>query len=868
MQSEKNIEKIVEQLLNGDQSIVDDKIFKPIEDKDKEKFSYFGIEAKILGPTQILNPQNIKIGDFVTIREHSCINIFRHAIKSIRYIKEHYPESIGEIDVNDYIFGESVLEIGEGSNIGRFALITCNKKIKIGKNVIISERVYISDNTHRYENTNLPIMFQSQTNGESVEIGDFSWIGIGAVILPGVKIGRHCVVAANTVVTQDIPDFCMVAGNPAKIVKQINLPSVNKKEVIPSILNLEGSLLYEKLCNHIVSSYPQAINNIDGPIFKDGTIDSFGFLDIICFIENDLNISINELEVISNNITNLKEMVTYVISKNNKGNVTLEYQLSDNTSNILSIDTRKKKEDFYDAFLEEYQSLKELDRINVKEYLLGKHNPSSLAFIFVKNGQTTKYTNQDVIDITGRICNLFQSIGLGSDDTVLICSEPREELYFSIISLLIMGIKFTITYEEIGYEALKYRFEDCKATAIFTINKYVEKFIKAKINFDKIQVICFDEPGNSSFINYTKEVENLKSDYNAPVIGINRIAFYQYTSGTTGNAKGAIHTYNALKLQYLTSKYILGLKEGIRYTCSASLGWITGIVYGLIGPLSTGCTNIINNTGSKQTLDWLKIIDEQDIEVFYTAPTLIRYLMSENPQNVKKFDIKALKRIFTVGEALNRECIDWGLQVLNKHIFNTWFQTELGSIIISNDDNSLYSMGKSLPGVEVVIKQDSNGVNMLCLKPDFISFFKGYLNREDIYKEKFTSDGYYITGDIANIDENGYYHFVSRNDDIINTAGHLVSPFEVENIIMEFPEILEVAVVGINDYLLYEKVKAFISLKIEVSEEQKKKLFTEIKNAVRSKLSVFAVPKEIETINQFPKTSSGKILRTELKGKK
>lgn len=863
-----DIEKVIDEFVSGDQSIVDDKIFKPLEDINKKKFRYFGKEAKIIAPTQIVNPQNIILGDFASIREYSFINMLRHATKSIGFINEHYPDNLSEVDVNDYIFGEPVLEIGEGSSIGRFALINCNQKIDIGKNVLISERLFISDNTHRYENSKLPIMFQSQTKGEPIEIGDFSWIGIGVTILPGVKIGRHCIVAANTVVTNDVPDYCMVAGNPARIVKKINSTYLNKKEAIPTDLNIEGASLYEKLRNYIVSSFPKVANHIDGPIFKDGTIDSFGFLDILCFIENDLNISINELEIISQNITSLKEMVTYVVVKNNKENAALNCQFSGNSSSVPEIDTKREKQDYNQAFIDEYRSLEKLDNICIQEYLLTRHNPSSIAFIFIDNGKETKYTYQEVIDITGKTCNLFQSIGLGPDDTVLICSEPSEKLYFSTISLLIMGIKFTITYEEIGYEALNYRFEDCKATAIFITNKHVEKFMNAKIKFDKIRVICFDEPGNLGFINYAEEIKKFESNYDSPTIDINKIAFCQYTSGTTGNAKGAIHSYNALKLQYLTSKYILGLKEGVRYTCSASLGWITGIVYGLIGPLLTGCTNVINNTGSKQTLDWLKIIDEQEIVVFYTAPTLIRYLMSENVQKVKRYELKALKRIYAVGEALNRECVDWGLQVLNKHIYNTWFQTELGSIIISNDNDSLYSMGKSLPGKEVVIKQDSNGVNMLCLKPDFFSFFKGYLNREKTFKEKFTDDGYYITGDVANIDDNGYYHFVSRNDDIINTAGHLVSPFEVENIIMEFPEVLEVAVVGINDNLLYEKVKAFLSLKKEVSEEQKKKLFEEIRNAVRSKLSAFAVPREIEIINQFPKTSSGKIIRSELKGKK
>ncbi|MDQ1353829.1 MAG: acetyl-CoA synthetase, partial [Acidobacteriota bacterium] len=341
-----------------------------------------------------------------------------------------------------------------------------------------------------------------------------------------------------------------------------------------------------------------------------------------------------------------------------------------------------------------------------------------------------------------------------------------------------------------------------------------------------------------------------------------------YTSGTTGKPKGAQHVHYSLISQYITANWVLDLKEDDIYWCTADPGWVTGTSYGIIGPWANGVTQCVLDVGFKADT-WYKFIQDRQITVWYSAPTAIRSLMKEGKAAVDKFDLSCLRHLCSVGEPLNAEAVLWSQEAFGKMFHDTFWQTETGSMVITNYPGMKIkpgSMGKPFPGVTATVVDMKNHqpipkagvVGLIALKPGWPSMFRTYWNNEAVYKSKFIN-GWYICGDRASIDEDGYFWFVGRDDDVINTGGHLVGPFEIESALLEHEAVAESAVVGKPDPVNMEVVKAFIALKPGF--EASKELDLSIMNFVRKKLSPLAMPQEIEFVKSLPKTRSGKIMR-------
>jgi acetyl-CoA synthetase len=347
-----------------------------------------------------------------------------------------------------------------------------------------------------------------------------------------------------------------------------------------------------------------------------------------------------------------------------------------------------------------------------------------------------------------------------------------------------------------------------------------------------------------------------------------------YTSGTTGKPKGAQHVHYSIISQYITAKYVLDIKDEDIYWCTADPGWVTGTSYGIIGAWSNGATQCVLDAGFKAE-NWYKFIEKHKITIWYSAPTAIRALMKEGNEIVKKFNLSSLRHLASVGEPLNAEAVIWSKEVFGLPFHDTYWQTETGSMVISNYPGMKIkpgSMGKPFPGITATVVDlktflplEKNGtVGMIALKPGWPAMFRTYWNNEETYNNKF-KNGWYLSGDRASIDEDGYYWFVGRDDDVINTAGHLVGPFEIESALLEHPAVAESAVVGKPDPVNMEVVKAFIALK--PGHVPDKMLELDIMNFIRKKLSALAMPQEIEFVDSLPKTRSGKIMRRVLRAK-
>jgi acetyl-CoA synthetase len=360
-------------------------------------------------------------------------------------------------------------------------------------------------------------------------------------------------------------------------------------------------------------------------------------------------------------------------------------------------------------------------------------------------------------------------------------------------------------------------------------------------------------------------------------------ALLHFTSGTTGLPKGAVHVHEAVVAHHATARMVLDIHEDDIFWCTADPGWVTGTSYGIIGPLTCG-TTVVTDAADFDAQRWYSILEAEHVSVFYTAPTALRMLMRSGAEMARAHDLSHLRHVVSVGEPLNPEAVVWGTEAFDMPIHDTWWQTETGAIMISNVPGLPIrpgSMGRPVPGIEVgVLERGPDGraavhdgtvtvltgpdeVGELAVRPGWPSMFRAYLDQPERYAAAFRG-GWYLTGDLARIDADGYVWFVGRADDVIKSAGHLIGPFEVESTLMEHPAVSEAGVIGKPDTLAGEIVKAFVSLApgVEPSETLRRELIMFGRHRLGS-----VAPREIAFEQHLPHTRSGKVMRRLLKAR-
>ncbi len=496
------------------------------------------------------------------------------------------------------------------------------------------------------------------------------------------------------------------------------------------------------------------------------------------------------------------------------------------------------------------------------------------------NGQEERYTFTDLKQKTNQFANVLNELDVQKGDRVFVYLERIPEIYITLFGALKVGAVVGPLFSAFGPEAIKDRLEDSGAVVVVTSPELKPRLDAIRADLPALRhVIIVDrkqsnqQPLQAHEIQYETAMAKASNQFDVVQTDADDYSIIHYTSGTTGKPKGAVHRHAAIISQAATAKYILDLKpESDLYWCTADPGWVTGTSYGMFGPWAMGVTSLVYEGGFKAE-DWYKLIGDYKVTVWYTAPTAIRMLMKAGEEVAAQFDFSSLRHLCSVGEPLNPEAVVWGQQVFGHVFHDTWWQTETGAMHICNYpclDVKPGSMGKPFPGVTAGILDDewnplpAGEEGHLAIRPEAPSIFRDYWNKTEMYQSKF-KNGWYITGDRARMDEDGYYWFVGRADDVINTAGHLVGPFEVESALIEHPAVAEAGVIGKPDPERMEIVKAFVSLKVgyEPSEELKK----EIKDFVRTRLAAHAYPREIEFLAGLPKTRSGKIMRRLLKAR-
>jgi acetyl-CoA synthetase len=483
------------------------------------------------------------------------------------------------------------------------------------------------------------------------------------------------------------------------------------------------------------------------------------------------------------------------------------------------------------------------------------------------------YSFKDLEAESNKIAAVIHRLGVQPGDVVSIFLPRSPELTCALFAILKNQAISNILFSTLGPEALFDRLDNSRSKIIFTKKSLLRKITAIREKLGDLKYIILvdeDNPADSSVVNLPTLIADVASEFTyAHFVSAETPAFLQYTSGSTGKPKAALHVHGALADIVGSFHEILQVNGDEIYWCTADPAWITGLVYGILAPMCTG-TRQIQFSGSYKAKSWMRVLDEQQINVWYTAPTALRGLMQEEI-SFQEYFLGNLRRVYSVGEPLNPEIISWVRENFYTEIFDTWFQSETGSIMIANRPGVKVkpgSMGVPRSKVEIQICDDQAGVlpvgahGHLCVRAGWGSMFRTYYHRQDDYTEKFRG-GIYFTGDLAWIDDDGYVWYISRSDDVINSAGHLVGPFEIESALLEIEEIIDVAVIGVPDPYLHEKIVAFISLRKGV--EWSRELELKCRIYVANQVSTVATPAEFILHDHIPKNQSGKILRRVLK---
>ena len=494
-----------------------------------------------------------------------------------------------------------------------------------------------------------------------------------------------------------------------------------------------------------------------------------------------------------------------------------------------------------------------------------------------KSGDRADFTYADLSRLTNRFADVLQTNGLTNGDRVSALLGRVPELYVAALGTLKAGCVFCPLFSAFGPEPIQSRMEIGGAKALITSTRlYRRKVAGIRADLPALHTV-FTIDGAETGTTALQPLMDAASDtFDTARTDPEDTALLHFTSGTTGKPKGVVHVHQAVVAHTATGRLALDLQAGDTYWCTADPGWVTGTSYGIIAPLANRCTMIVYEAEFDVTR-WYDVLEAEGVNVWYTAPTAIRMLMKAGADAIGKHRFPNLRFMASVGEPLNPEAVIWSNDTFGQPFHDNWWQTETGGIMIANYasmDVKPGSMGKPLPGITAgIVEVDGDSITELttpmamgelALRPGWPSMMRGYLNQQARYDKCF-KDGWYLSGDLAMRDADGYFWFVGRADDLIKSAGHLIGPFEVESAIMEHDGVAEVAVIGLPDDTAGQIVKAFVALKpgIDPSEE----MLLELLGHARNRLGPAVAPKEIAFRKNLPKTRSGKIMRRLLKAR-
>lgn len=513
----------------------------------------------------------------------------------------------------------------------------------------------------------------------------------------------------------------------------------------------------------------------------------------------------------------------------------------------------------------------------IERHVAAGHGDQIALRWIAKSSERTDYTYGDLSELTNRFANILQEMGLKKGDTVYSLLGRVPDLYIAALGTMKAGFVFCPLFSAFGPEPIQARMEIGGAKALITSTRLYKRKVAGIRDMlpglDRVLTIDGETSGTTAL---KPLMDAASSTFATAQTDQEDSALLHFTSGTTGKPKGVVHVHQAVVAHTETGRTALDLRTDDIYWCTADPGWVTGTSYGIIAPLTNRCTMIVDEA-EFDAARWYDILETEGVNVWYTAPTAIRMLMKAGTEVIGQHRFPDLRFMASVGEPLNPATVIWSNQAFGKPFHDNWWQTETGGIMIANYasmDVKPGSMGKPLPGITADIVEVEGdtvtelaapmSIGELALRLGWPSMMRAYLNEQARYNKCF-KDGWYLTGDLAMQDADGYFWFVGRADDLIKSAGHLIGPFEVESALMEHGAVAEVAVIGLPDETAGEIVKAFVALK--PGHEPTDDLRLDLLGHARKRLGPAVAPKEIAFRKNLPKTRSGKIMRRLLKAR-
>ncbi|PGT91192.1 acetate--CoA ligase [Bacillus sp. AFS040349] len=545
-----------------------------------------------------------------------------------------------------------------------------------------------------------------------------------------------------------------------------------------------------------------------------------------------------------------------------KGN----YNLTDYDTTYNSFDWSEVEKNF---------TWSETGRVNAAYEAIDKHvetfRKNKVALYYRDPERDEKYTFKELKELSNKAANVLKDkADVVKGDRLFVFMPRTPELYSVILGAIKLGAIVGPLFEAFMEGAVRDRLEDSDAKVIVTTPELLDRVPVNELPSLK-HVVVVGETVDDSHIDLLTEMKTASKELEIEWMEKTDGLLLHYTSGSTGKPKGVLHVHGAMVQHYQTAQWVLDLKEDDVYWCTADPGWVTGTVYGIFGPWLSGATNVIVG-GRFKPESWYQTIEDYGVTVWYSAPTAFRMLMGAGDELVKQFNTSTLRHVLSVGEPLNPEVVRWGVKVFNNRIHDTWWMTETGAQLICNYpcmEIKPGSMGKPIPGVEAAIVDDQGNelppyrMGNLAIKKGWPSMMHTIWNNQEKFESYFMPGDWYVSGDSAYMDEDGYFWFQGRIDDVIMTSGERVGPFEVESKLVEHPAIAEAGVIGKPDPVRGEIIKAFVALRegYEPTDELKE----EIRTFVKKGLAAHAAPREIDFRDKLPKTRSGKIMRRVLK---
>ena len=522
--------------------------------------------------------------------------------------------------------------------------------------------------------------------------------------------------------------------------------------------------------------------------------------------------------------------------------------------------------------------------LNIAHEAVDRHAAGRLsdrvAFRFVGPGVDLTYG--ELARRVNRFANVLRGLSVRRGERLFILAGRIPELYLAMLGSLKAGVVVSPLFSAFGPEPIATRLNlGTGSVLVTTPSLYLRKVAPIRGQVPSLQhVLLAPEEGYdigelAGVLDLGNLMDAASDEFAVADTRPDDMALLHFTSGTTGRPKGAVHVHEAVLHHWMTGRYALDLHDDDVFWCTADPGWVTGTSYGVIAPLLHGVTSIVDE-GDFDAERWYGILERERVSVWYTAPTAVRMLMRSGPELARAHAFPALRFVASVGEPLNPEAVWWGRETLGLPIHDNWWQTETGGIMIANTAAMPIkpgSMGRPLPGVEAQIVRRLDGTvepvdageeGELALRRDWPSMLRGYLGDDERYRRCFSGD-WYLTGDLARRDADGYFWFVGRADDVIKSAGHLIGPFEVESALMEHPAVAEAGVIGTPDDIVGEVVTAFVSLKPGFVGDDA--LRRDLLAHARKRLGAAVAPKQIDFLPTLPRTRSGKIMRRLLKAR-